>query len=203
VTAAAPLQRRLQPSATDTAFRVFISDVSRGIQYLVDRLTAGELTPDEWEQKMLNQLTAAHAQAGYRGRLRAGDHAPYDRDDTRFGYLVAQEEAGFLHGFRVDIESGRYGVDEPDTEAIARRASLYAQRIYGTANEALALVAGGDDVTWEWKTSPGETCPDCLRLEAHSPYRQLPTTPRAGDTICISNCKCSVQSSSGLETFAP
>jgi hypothetical protein len=200
---AAPLQRRLQPSATDTAFRTLVVATEGQVRALVDRLTAGDLTPDEWQQRMLGTLAEAHAQAGYRGRLRAGDHAPYDRDDVRFGALVAQEEAQFLWGFTREIEAGKYGIDEPDVEAIARRAGLYAKRIAGTANEALALVAGGDGVTWVWRTAPGETCPDCLRLEAHSPYRQLPTTPRAGDTACLSNCHCVAYSSSGLETFSP
>ncbi len=39
-----------------------------------------------------------------------------------------------------------------------------------------------------------EHCNDCILLASHSPYDRysLPTTPRAGDTACRVNCKCSL-----------
>jgi len=41
-------------------------------------------------------------------------------------------------------------------------------------------------------TRGAKHCPDCLILAVDSPYtkKTLPTTPRAGDTKCLSNCKC-------------
>jgi hypothetical protein len=203
VTVAPPLQRRLQPSATDTAFRVFVSDVSRGIRYLVDRLTEGDLTPAEWEQRMLEQLTAAHAQAGYRGRLRAGDTAPYDADDTRFGALVAQEEQPFLSRFRADIEGGRYGVEEPDTEALQRRAAMYTAKLYATATEAWGLTL--DEPLW-WRLGEAEeSCRSCVRLAEGSPYAPgtLRVGPRSGATSCKVFCKCFVETRGGQRGFAP
>jgi len=199
----ATLQRRLQPSGSDRSFGALVAQTGAQVRALVDRLAAGDLHTFAWQEAMLETLAAAHAQAGYRGRVRAGDTAPFDRDDERFGYLAAQEESAYLWSFRQDIENGRYGVEEPNTDAIHRRAALYVARIAGTANEALVLTAGDEEV-WTWRTDPGENCPDCLRLEAHSPYRGTPpTTPRRGDTACLGHCHCRLQSSRGVETFAP
>lgn len=196
------LQRRLLPGTTTQAFRAVVADAESDVRALVGRLTAGELSPDAWQAAMTETLAQAHAEAAYRGRVRAGDHAPFERDDERFGYLVAQEEQQYLWRFRQDIEAGRYGVEEPDTAAIVRRVLLYTQRLYGTANEALALTADDEDV-WHWEAEP-DPCPDCSRLAAHSPYRGMPPTmPGQCETKCLVNCRCVVYSTSGLRGFEP
>lgn len=200
----ATLDRRLQLKPTDTAFRTLVAATEGRVRALVDRLVAGDLDTAAWQDRMLETLAEAHAQAGYRGRLRAGDTAPYDRDDTRFGALVADEEARFLWRFRRDIEGGRYGADEPETEAIARRALFYVSRLYGTANEALALTA--DEPIW-WRLGEPESshCRSCPRLAENSPYPpgQLPTVPRGNQTTCKQNCLCWLETASGLIGFTP
>lgn len=199
----ATLQRRLRPSATDTAFRSLVAEAGKDVRALVDALTAGDLTPAEWHDQMLETLAGAHAEAGYRGRLRAGDTAPYDRDDVRFGQLVAWEEQPYLDGFRRDLESGKYAEGDAGRLAITRRALMYVNRLYGTANEAVVLVAG-DEELWHWRRGKTDSCSACVRLEENSPYRgHPPTTPRSGATPCLSSCGCTCTSSSGLETFAP
>lgn len=195
--------RRLQPSATDRAFRTVVAEAGQDVRALVDLLTAGELSPAEWHDQMLATLAEAHAEAGYRGRVRAGDTAPYDRDDQRFGWLVAQEEARYLDGFRRALEAGRYESEAGTNEAaILRRANLYVQRLYGTANEALALVAEGE--RWHWERGKEDSCRSCIRLEENSPYIGLPPTlPRMGKTECLNACGCRCFTDSGLETFVP
>lgn len=200
---AAPLTRRLRPSSTGTAFRQLIAEAGQDVRALVASLVAGDLTPAEWSDQMLESLASAHAEAGYRGRLRAGDHAAYDRDDVRFGQLVAQEEMQYLWRFAREIEAGRYGTEEVDAAAVLRRAMLYVARLYGTANEALVLVAG-DDETWIWELGAGDTCAGCVRLAQNSPYRgRPPTMPKMGQTPCLSNCLCRAFTTSGLEAFQP
>lgn len=43
-----------------------------------------------------------------------------------------------------------------------------------------------------WVFGDAEHCKECVLLESLSPFTKdsLPTTPRAGDTRCLSNCKC-------------
>jgi hypothetical protein len=159
---------------------------------------------DEWHTATLDALARHHADAGYHGRVRAGDTAPVDADDRAFGRLVAQEEMPFLDAFRRDVEGGRYTREDGilDREAIARRASMYAARLYGTANEALVLVA---DEAIEWRLGETDHCRSCLRLAANSPYPAgtLPTVPRGGKTECVTNCGCEIRTASGLAGFAP
>lgn len=46
-----------------------------------------------------------------------------------------------------------------------------------------------------WVLHPAEHCPDCLELSKRSPYTKytLPTTPKAGVTRCLMNCKCTLR----------
>lgn len=197
----ATLQRRLQPSSTTQAFRTLVAQASADVRALVGRLVDGDLTPFEWADAMQETLAVAHAQAGYRGRLRAGDTAPYDRDDTRFGALVAQEEARFLWRFRGDIERGRYGVDEPNEEAIARRAAMYTAKLWATANEAWALTL--DEPLW-WRLGDAEeNCRGCVRLAEHSPYAPgtLNVWPKSGATECLLGCHCWIETRGGERGF--
>lgn len=197
------LTRRLRP-ATAAPFRQLIADAGQDIRETTAALAAGKIGPDEWHGILLETLAEAHAQAGYLGRLRAGDRAPFDEDDSRFGMLVAQEEMPFLDGFRDELAAGRYRDEDGALDAgkMERRAQLYVQRLMGTANEALALVAG-DREEWIWEAEP-DPCPDCARLAAHSPYPGAPPTmPGECATRCLTNCRCIAYTASGLRGFAP
>lgn len=192
------------PPPSDAAFRRLVHRADRELRGHVAALATGDLTPEEWHGRMLATLAEAHAQAGYQGRLRAGDTAPFDADDRRFGQLVAQEELSFLDAFRRDLEGGRYmGEDGAlDEAAVVRRTEMYAARLHGTANEALALVA---DEEIAWVLGDTDHCRSCLRLAENSPYRagMLPTVPRGGRTICLVACGCRIETASGLVGFAP
>lgn len=198
------LTRRLRESVTDTAFHRFTREVTADVDEITAHLAGGKIGVEEWAGIMLDTLAEAHAQAGFLGRQRAGDRAPFDTDDTRFGRLVAQEEWPYLSGFAHDIATGRYTGEDGalDVEAVGRRAGLYVARTYGTANEALALTDGGEIA---WLLGPADHCRSCLTLAANSPYPpgSLPTVPRGGKTVCLQNCACRLETASGLRGFAP
>jgi hypothetical protein len=197
--------RRLRPSVTDAAFHRFVGEVQGDVRETIEHLARGRIRVEEWADIMLDTLAEAHAQAGYLGRQRAGDRAPFDQDDTRFGQLVAQEEWPYLSGFAHDIATGRYTGEDGLLEMadVQRRANLYVARTYGTANEALALTAGGDEV-WHWKRGKHDSCSACVRLEENSPYQgPPPTLPRMNQTPCLQNCGCVAYTASGLHGFAP
>jgi hypothetical protein len=198
------LQRRLRESVTDTAFHRFVAETTADVEEITAHLAGGKIGVEEWSGIMLDTLAEAHAQAGFLGRQRAGDRAPFDTDDTRFGQLVAQEEWPFLSGFAHDIATGRYTGEDGtlDVEAIRRRAGLYVARVFGTANEALLLTSG--EKVW-WILGDKDHCSGCLRLAAGSPYGpgELKVAPRSGATQCLSQCGCVCRTDSGLETFNP
>lgn len=200
----ATLQRRLRQPVTDAAFARFVADASADVREIVKSLASGKISVPEWGGVMLDALAEAHAQAAFLGRQRAGDLAPFDRDDQRFGQLVAQEEWPFLQGFERDLMAGRYTSAEGglDVAAVGRRANLYVARTWGTANEALALTA--DEPIW-WRLGDADHCRSCVALADGSPYRPgaLPTVPRGGKTECLVSCACSLVTASGLRGFAP
>lgn len=183
---------------TDRQFRRFVAGVEGKLTSLVDQLAAGRITPEQWGGRMLVTLADAHAMAGYHGRQRAGDTAPFDHDDARFGNLVAQEEQAPLWAFERDVAAGRYADADGslDAEAVTRRATLYTGRLYGTGNEALSLVDGS---RFWWRLNEEGACPRCERMAAGSPYAPgtiaPPPSPHPG-------CRCTIETEGGLAGFA-
>jgi hypothetical protein len=201
------LQRRLRAPVTDAVFARFVDQAAGDVREIVESLAAGKIGAPEWAGIMLDALAEAHAQAAFLGRQRAGDRAPFDQDDTRFGQLTAQEEWPFLEGFARDLEAGRYTsfFGSLDVAAIDRRAQMYVARTFGTANEALGLADGGD-LWWILGEGPGLVhCSQCPALAAGSPYRpgELHVWPLGNSTPCYQNCRCEIRTASGLRGFSP
>lgn len=74
-----------------------------------------------------------------------------------------------------------------------RRLANYAEAARSTFSSGRVLHLPGDVLLY-WTISRGENCPDCLHLQRLSPFtpRTLPTTPRAGATRCLHNCRCRI-----------
>lgn len=191
------------PPPTDADFRRLIHRTDRELRGLARDLAERRISVPEWGGRMLGTLAEAHARAGFHGRQRAGDRAPFDTDDTRFGNLAAQEEQHFLHSFEQDLLAGRYRTEagDLDVEAVTRRGEAYLRGLYATANEAMAWTDGGR--IW-WRLGPtDQNCVDCVELAEHSPYTpaRLPTVPGAAKTICNVGCACFLETESGLTGF--
>jgi hypothetical protein len=173
------------------------------VKDLVFRYVAGIVDDSGFADEARRVLIRGHAQAGYLGRRRAGDHAPYDQDDTEFGRMIAEEQQEFLQGFVEDLSTGRYDGEDgrPMAEPILRRAQLYVERMRGSANEAFRLAS------WEpmsWRLGASDHCADCLGLAAGSPYEdgELRQVPRDASTLCQLNCACELARSDGVTAFA-
>ena len=52
--------------------------------------------------------------------------------------------------------------------------------------------AAVEHMIYHWVRTFIESCPDCIKIQEHSPYTKatLPTYPRAGHTICREHCHC-------------
>src|SRR5438128_1209414 len=97
------------------------------VKDIVYRYVAGILPEADFSREMRQVLIRGHAMAGYLGRRRAGDFAPYDEDDTTFGQMIADEQVPFLTGFQADLQSNRYEAEDgrPMALPILRRAQMY------------------------------------------------------------------------------
>jgi hypothetical protein len=154
---------------------------------------------------MLAALEQGHTRAALIGRRRAGDLAPLDADDKRFGSLQAREDMRYLRNFLEDLSIGKYVRDDGslNTGRIERRALLYPQGMTGTANETFVL-ASNPETLWTWKLGPVTAhCEDCPSFAAGSPYRsaELPAYPGDGSTACLFNCGCELFRDDGLTGF--
>lgn len=157
----------------------------------------------EWVKHLLRTAYHEAFEIGYQssgaGSLRTG----VAKVDQQWVRSAIQHEMRYFNRFLSQIESSRRSPEElpqspipikrksPEEVIAARmgayvdtlRHVYYAGRVMGTPT--------GMVIDW---ISPldRETCRGCRFLSEHSPYtkRTLPTTPRAGDTICLSNCRC-------------
>lgn len=203
------LKRRDTVSVSNIALRELEQKLSLSLFRAAEGLRAAGIP---WEERVahfgdtvFSLLTDAHARATYVGRYRAGDVAPIDEDDRRFAEEVMRGEDAFLARFEDALRSGRYTREDGSLKqsAILSRLSLYRDRVGGTANEAFALAAGG---LLHWRLGEEAVhCPECPKLAEGSPYPwdQIPTYPRAGETTCLSRCRCRLETEDGIPSFEP
>lgn len=203
-----------------TALLLALMDRTRAtMRALAASVSAGEITATDFGNQALDALEQAHSEAAMLGRQLAGIEGELSDADLAFGQAVTSEQSAFMAGFVASIGMGHY-LQEDGTQnaaAIALRAELYAERLYGTAYEAwfeaypeyedveqadgtavatLVLYVWGD-------TGDSRECDVCPDLAAGSPYTReaLPTTPGAGDTPCGNLCRCDLTTTTGGSGF--
>lgn len=192
-----------RPSQSD--WNRFESGARSRIDKIVNAYAAEKIDEKQFGDRMLSLLEDRHARAGFLGRQRSGDLAPFDEDDRRFGQLIADEESEFLDAFVSDLAAGRYRGAKGDllTDQVRTRAQMYAGRLLGTANEAFAGTAEPTELIY-WRLGGAEEhCGECPDLAAGSPYRadSLPTYPRGNQTPCLFACRCFLERSDGTIGF--
>ena len=134
--------------------------------------------------------------AGYERAYRLGtdaaglDFMKLPKEDLRWLARARSHEYKFLNKFADDIVAKR------GTMSYRDRAAMYVGNIDGMF-DAGRVDGYPNESTWVyWELGASkQPCGDCIDLAMHSPYRpdQLPTTPRAGNTKCLSNCNCSLR----------
>lgn len=189
--------------ATQADLEALWRETRTELRSVVDGYVSGYLTASDFGDRIVEKLEDAHTAAGTLGRNRAGDDAPADADDRAFAEQIVDGQVEYLARFVQDLESGRYRDEHgnEDTDAIADRAGLYANRLTGTANEAFAL--SSPDETFDWILGGENNCDDCPELAAGSPYtaENLPPPPGSNATQCLFNCNCSLERSDGVSGF--
>jgi len=117
---------------------------------------------------------------------------PLTDKDLSFLKGAVNKEATFfnrlLRDAKLQIQTGTL-----NKAKINRRADMY-----GDAAKAQfwnGTVKGmGDNVEIHWVLGQAEHCSDCPILASKTyTWETLPTTPGAGDTACLSNCKCHLE----------
>lgn len=163
---------------------------SQEFKSLVKELEAGSITRNQFIARARKLFKANYELAYKLGQDSAGlQFLPLSKADLRFLERARSYEYKFLEKFARDIETKAGKMDYMD------RAQMYVDATDAMfhAGRVDAYPVGGTKIYWE--LGPSEHCPDCYELADRSPYtpENLPTTPRAGDTRCLSRCKCSLR----------
>lgn len=159
-------------------------------QDLVAALQDGTLTEKGFLSKAKALLRMGYEKA-YRLGTDAGGMSAFKlpAEDLKWLERARRAEYRFLDKFASDIVHARGSM------SYKARANMYVDTMDSMfdAGRVDAFPAEGTLVYWE--LGAAESCGDCVELAMHSPYTpdELPTTPGAGATRCLSNCACSLR----------
>lgn len=160
---------------------------------LIGQFRAGDLTPRQFRKEVTNRMKRSWREVFIAG-VRAGGQPPTDTPgvlakvspvDEKWLAGAMAHEMRFLNDFVDDVVSGA-GKMPYD-----RRARMYVQALESFYNSA-RVIALPANVLIYWKgPNDKRTCPSCSYLFAHNPYtkKSLPTAPRSGLTLCLTNCR--------------
>lgn len=98
-----------------------------------------------------------------------------------------QHEARFFRKFFDDM------LHERSKTNIWKRVDAYVETVNAIYHAGVVRATPAESI-FHWLIHPAEHCEGCLWLARHSPYTKftLPTTPKAGSTACLNNCRCSI-----------
>lgn len=149
---------------------------------LTQRLYAGQITIEQWQLAVASVLKDMHiAQAAFG----AGGKQFLDPDALSKVSDTLKQQYGFLQDFALAILGGL------GLAAALNRVLMYTGATQQSFWQTFSGNRGKEKQIW-WERTANESCPDCIALEAGSPYTAdtLPTYPGAGQTVCRTNCKC-------------
>lgn len=108
-----------------------------------------------------------------------------DAGDDKWLKSAVQHEMRFLNGFLKAITEGTY------TMPLKRRVGMYVDALQSFYNSARVIALPSNIIVRWHGPHDKKTCPSCEYLFENSPYSKitLPTTPRSGLQICLTNCR--------------
>ena len=178
-------------SKAKMAWSRYKKEMEKDFIRLVTELDTKKITKNQFIARSRSLFKAAYEKAYRLGTDSAGlDFMDLPSEDLTWLARARSHEYRFLNKFADDIVSKRGSIAYND------RARMYVTNTDGIF-DAGRIDAYPNESTWVyWELGGSENpCGDCIDLAMNSPYRpdELPTTPRAGDTQCLSNCKCTLR----------
>ncbi len=156
-------------------------------QGLTRQLADGKITKNQFITRSRTLFKAGYEKAYRLGTDASGlDFVKLPSEDLAWLKRVRSSEYKFLNKFADDIIAGKGFMSYDD------RASMYIDSIDSTFDAGRVDGYPNEGTKIYWELSPSENCGDCIDLAMNSPYTPdtLPTTPRAGGTMCLSRCNC-------------
>lgn len=179
--------QKLTPKAQE---RISTANLDRHAERLValtKRLTSGQIDVARWQAGVREDLRQAYIQnyllgIGGQGRLTKADYGAIG--------AMLREQLSHLKKFADELSSGK--VSPAQAEA---RIRMYANSAREAHERGRAKAWGeAKEVLWIVHQDK-EACEDCLALGAlgWQKREKLRTWPAAGDTRCLTNCRCELR----------
>jgi hypothetical protein len=110
-------------------------------------------------------------------------------NDKKWIASYVKEELKYFSEFLKKVKTKNISFKE-----IKRRTGNYAESMKSVFESAHLMTIGKDTIIY-WTLESDNPCPDCRELARNNPYTAdtLPTTPKAGDTICHHYCYCTLR----------
>lgn len=150
---------------------------------------AGDITVDSWRKGMRALIKRSYIQSallarGGRSQMTAADWGKVGGHVAEQYSHLDQKANSFF--FRID------GTPVGQAENIAGMYINSARQVFEEMNRENKIELGA--VTEKWMLSSAEHCSSCLELNGlgRVPLGTLWTVPGAGETICLTNCKCRI-----------
>lgn len=163
---------------------------------LAQLVSSGAISPADWRTAMRqeikdNYVTQYLAGIGGRDVMKPADWGS-------IGGLVG-DQYRYLENFYAQVAAG-----ELSEAQIYARSRMYINSSRDAYERALGRASIAQGYTeHRWVMAPAEHCDDCIALASLgwipitesfvSPSSGAATTPGAGDTLCLTNCKCHIE----------
>jgi uncharacterized protein YnzC (UPF0291/DUF896 family) len=162
---------------------------------LVGKLTQKEVSWTQFQKQMQDTLRSMYTQAFTFGMRSTGSHQVLRQNnvpiitpnDQKWLQSAIKQEMGYWNRVLQQVRKGQLSGTQLDKRLdhyMGSTRSVYLSgRTMGTPNVYA--------IYWVLDRQ-AEHCDSCLYLRDHGPYHRynLPTTPGAGQSKCLGNCKC-------------
>lgn len=179
-------------AAYNRARKAYGTDVERfrgDMQDMLMKYRRGEMTHSQFAFHAKKAFSDMYTKAFGLGAQSSGmGDIGIRPSDRKWLDKFKKTEFGFLNKFIADMEKGKGSMD------YSERLNMYVNTIDSLFDAGRVDAYPDDGTKVYWRLGAAEHCPDCIALAMRSPFtpKTLPTTPRAGDTRCLSHCKCSL-----------
>lgn len=181
-------RRRIAQQATQRSLKTRQAVWSGALKVILHRFLDGKISKPLAEKLLKRQLKSAHRDAYVLGAKSAGLRLPHEKltpEEERYLKSIYAHEMRYFSKFLAAMQP------EASKAGLERRIDAYVKTTTSIYDNARVLGMPLNTII-HWVLGFAEHCPDCELLRRYSPYTKhtLPTTPRAGSTRCLTNCKC-------------
>lgn len=178
---------------TQARSRELIEQSIQATQSPIDELARlvaeGRLAPQDWRERMRQEIKNEVIRQYVLGR--GGLEQMTQSDWGSVGGIISDQ---YRH---LDRKAGNFydevAAGNLSEGTIAARSRMYINSAREGYERALSRRLADSEYDEEhWFTTSGESCPDCMDYASlgWQPMGTIPTRPGAGDTACLTSCKC-------------